>query len=78
MTRQQLIARFQSFLDSNPNPALIACECANIAEEYARELIPSEEDITEAHQNDWPLHDDWEYGARWIRNEMLNKINDKT
>ena len=74
MTRQQLIARFQSFLDTNPNPALIAYECATIAQEYARELIPSEEDITKAHQNDWPLHDDWVYGAIWLKKQILSKL----
>lgn len=36
--REELINRFQRWLDTNPNPRLIAAECANIAEQYHNNL----------------------------------------
>jgi len=33
--RQNLINRFQKWFDTNPNPKLLASQCANIAESYA-------------------------------------------
>lgn len=33
--RQQLIAIFQKWLDTNPRKEIIAAQCANIAEKYA-------------------------------------------
>ena len=35
--RKKLIARFQTWLDTNPRKELIASECANIAEQYHTE-----------------------------------------
>lgn len=37
--RKKLLERFDRFLKSEPRKEIIAAECANIAEEYAREQI---------------------------------------
>lgn len=37
MTREELINKFQKWLDTNPRKQIIAAECANIAEKYASE-----------------------------------------
>lgn len=37
--RQDLIDKFQQWLDTNPNKNLIASQCANIADDYANQLL---------------------------------------
>lgn len=37
--RKELIARFQSWLDTDPRKQIIAAQCANIAEEYAENKL---------------------------------------
>ena len=37
--RQDLINRFQKWLDTNPRKEIIAAQCANIAEKYAAEQL---------------------------------------
>jgi len=37
MTREELINKFQKWLDTKPRKQIIAAECANIAENYASE-----------------------------------------
>jgi hypothetical protein len=37
--REALIDRFQKWLDTNPREQIIAAQCANIAEEYAEQLL---------------------------------------
>ena len=37
--RQALIDKFQKWLDTKPREQIIAAVCANIAEEYAEQLI---------------------------------------
>lgn len=36
--RKKLIDRFQRWLDTNPNKRIVASQCANIAEDYAKEV----------------------------------------
>tara|TARA_R110000803_G_scaffold70704_2_gene133676 strand:+ start:3561 stop:3950 length:390 start_codon:yes stop_codon:yes gene_type:complete len=36
--REELIQRFEKWLATNPNPRIIADQCANIAEEYAEKV----------------------------------------
>ena len=43
--RTQLIQKFQTWLDTEPKPTLIASECANIAEAYALEQLQILEEI---------------------------------
>jgi hypothetical protein len=42
--RKELIQRFEKWLATNPNPRIIAAQCANIAEDYAEKM--SEKDYT--------------------------------
>jgi hypothetical protein len=37
--RKKLIEQFQRWLDTNPNKAIIAAQCANIAEQYHKEQL---------------------------------------
>ena len=37
--RKELIQQFEKWLATNPNPRIIAAQCANIAEDYAEKKI---------------------------------------
>jgi hypothetical protein len=37
--RKKLIGRFQKLLNTNPRKQIVAAECANIVEEYARHKV---------------------------------------
>ncbi len=37
--RKKLIEQFQRWLDTNPNKAIIAAQCANIAEQYHKKQL---------------------------------------
>ena len=37
--RKELIQQFEKWLATNPNPRIIASQCANIAEDYAEKKI---------------------------------------
>jgi len=45
--RYALIARFQKWLDTEPDPAIIAIECANIAEAYHAQQSTSLKSVIE-------------------------------
>lgn len=54
--REELIQRFEKWLATNPNPRIIAAQCANIAEDYAEKMskktkkMSKERNITETNK----------------------------
>lgn len=45
--REKLIARFQSWLNTNPHKPIIAAQCANIAEDYAEQKLKEQKPTVE-------------------------------
>lgn len=43
--REELISKFQNWLDTNPRKTIISAECANIAQDYADKIFKKIEDF---------------------------------